>query len=161
MDWMGYVRFQQIKRYLHISEPQDTPISPKTWWKKLEPLNCNIRTRAKECFLPSANVLVDEMMIGFLGRSAHTIKMPNKPIRLGYKILALCDAGYTYDWELTSRVEGFSIAVPQSKRYPLSPTSSVVLQMLITLPYRIHFFTVYMDNHFSNVGLFARLHQQK
>jgi len=91
------------------------------------------------------------MMIRFLGRSAHTIKMPNKPIGLGYKILALCDASYTYDWELTSRVEGFLTAVPQSKPYPLFPTSSAVLQMLITLPYRTHFFTVYVDNYFSNV----------
>ena len=39
------------------------------------------------------------MMICFLGRSVHTIKMPNKPIGLGYKVLALCDTGYTYDWE--------------------------------------------------------------
>lgn len=154
---MSYTRFQQLKRYLHISEPSESPFQRKHWWKKLEPLNSSLRNRAKECFLPSTNVAIDEMMIRFLGRSVHTIKMPNKPIGLGYKVLAVCDAGYTYDWELTSRVEGFATSVQQKKPYPLSPTSSVVLQMLVKLPYRSHFFTAYMDNYFSNIRLFARL----
>ncbi|PWW73678.1 hypothetical protein C7212DRAFT_71680, partial [Tuber magnatum] len=88
--------FQQLKRYLHISEPQEMPVSQKTWWKKLEPLSSNIRTCAEECFLPSTNVLVDKMMIQSLGHSAHMIKMPNKLIGLGYKVLAVCDSGYTH-----------------------------------------------------------------
>ena len=72
-------------------------------------------------------------------------------------MLAVCDAGYTYDWELTSRVEGFTTSIQQKKPYSLSPTSSAVLQMLVKLPYRSHFFTVYMDNYVSNIRLFARL----
>ena len=97
MMHMSYTRFQQLKRYFHISEPSESPFEQKEWWKKLEPLNSSIRDQAKKCFLPSTNVAIDEMMIRFLGRSAHTIKMPNKPICLGYKVLAVCDAGYTYD----------------------------------------------------------------
>nr|AHE80947.1 putative transposase [Tuber indicum] len=143
---MRYIRFQQLKRYLHISEPSESPIPTQKFEKP-----------QKECFLPSTNVAVDEMMIRFLGRSAHTIKMPNKPISLGYKVLALCDAGYTYDWELTSRIASFATSEQQKMPYPLSPTSSAVLQMLTTLPYRTHFFTAYMDNYFSNIRLFARL----
>jgi len=104
MMQMSYTRFQQLKRYFHISEPSKSPIPRKEWWKKLEPLNSSIQDQAKKCFLSSTNVAIDEMMIRFLGRSAHTIKMPNKPIGLGYKVLAVCDAAYTYDWELTSRV---------------------------------------------------------
>ena len=100
---------------------------------------------------------IDEIMIHFQGRSAHTIKIPNKPISLGYKVLALCDAGYTFDWELTLRITSFASSKQIKKPYPLSPTSSDVLQMLTTLPYRTHFFTAYMDNYFSNIRLFARL----
>lgn len=157
MIQMSYTRFQQLKRYFHISEPSESPIKRKEWWKKLESLNSSIRDRAKECFLPSTNVAIDEIMIRFLGRLAHTIKMPNKPIGLGYKVLAVYDAGYTYDWELTSRVEGFATSIHQKKPYPLLPTSSAVLQILVKLPYRSYFFTVYIDNYFSNIRLFACL----
>ena len=77
---MSYPRFHQLERYFHISQPSKSPIERKEWWKKLEPLNSSIRDRAKECFLPSTNVAIDEIMIWFLGRLEHTIKMPNKPI---------------------------------------------------------------------------------
>ena len=93
----------------------------------------------------------------FLGRLVHDIKIPNQPIWLGYKVLALCDAGYIYHSKLTSQVEGFSTAVLQVKPYPLSPISSPVLQILIIFPYCTYFFTIYMNNYFSNVQLFAQL----
>ena len=157
MSRMRYIRFQQLKCYLHISEPSRSSIPAHEWWKKLEPLNSSLRKCSKDCFLPSTNVAIDKRMIRFQGRSAHTIKMPNKPISLGYKVLALCDAGYTFDWELTSRITSFASSKQIKKPYPLSPTSSAVLQMLTTLPYRTHFFTAYMDNYFSNTRLFARL----
>jgi len=96
-------------------------------------------------------------MIRLQGRSAHTSEMPNKPISLEYKVLALCDAGYIFDCELTSRITSFASLKQIKKPYPLSPTSSAVLQMLTTLPYCTHFFTAYMDNYFSNIQLFARL----
>ena len=44
--------------------------------------------------MPSLNVAVDEMMEAFTGRSAHTIKMSNKPIGEGYKTWAIADRGY-------------------------------------------------------------------
>jgi hypothetical protein len=42
------------------------------------------------------NVSVDEMMKAFTGRSAHTLKMLNKPVKEGYKMWALADHGYTW-----------------------------------------------------------------
>ncbi|CAG8464092.1 18444_t:CDS:2 [Dentiscutata erythropus] len=36
---------------------------------------------------------IDEMIARFLGRSIHTVRIKNKPIPEGYKILSLCDAG--------------------------------------------------------------------
>jgi len=140
MMWMSYTRFQELKCYLHISEPSELSFQWKYWWKKLESLNSSLRDRAKVCFLSSTNVAIDEM-IRFLGRSAHTIKMPNKPIGLDYKVLAVCNASYTYDWKLTSWVKGFATPVQHKKLYPLSSTLSAVLQMLVKLPYRSHFFT--------------------
>jgi len=43
-------------------------------------------------------------MVSFIGRSAYTVRIPSNPI-LGYKVLAICDAGYTLDWLFTSRIE--------------------------------------------------------
>ena len=31
--------------------------------------------------------------------------MPSEPIKEGYKVFALCDTGYTYDWLYASRSE--------------------------------------------------------
>jgi len=135
MMQMSYTRFQKLMPYFHISESSKSSIQQKQWWKKLEPLNRIIGNSAKKCFLPSINTAIDEMMIQFWGRSALTIKMPNKPIGLGYKVLAVCDAGYTYDWKLTSQVKDFATSVEQKKPYTLLPTSSAVLQMLVRLPY--------------------------
>jgi hypothetical protein len=36
------------------------------------------------------------MIARFSGRSVYTVRIKNKPTPEGYKILSLCDAGYTY-----------------------------------------------------------------
>ena len=49
------------------------------------------------------NVTVDEMMIQFGGCSYHTYYMPSKPTtKRYYKVFALGDIGYTYNWIFTS-----------------------------------------------------------
>jgi len=45
------------------------------------------------------------MIAHLSGHSAHTIRMKNKPTPDGYKILSLCDAGYTYTFMFTLWVE--------------------------------------------------------
>src|SRR5277367_3600419 len=44
------------------------------------------------------DVSFDEMMVPFSGRSKHTLKMKNKPISEGFKIWALCDHRYLWDF---------------------------------------------------------------
>ena len=93
---MSLKRFSQIKRYLHILDLTQT-LSRSHWHHKLEPLNSLIQKRCQQYYLPSSNVMVDEMMIRFGGRSLHTYRMPSKPIKEGYKVFALCDLSYTYN----------------------------------------------------------------
>jgi len=93
------------------------------------------------------------MIVNFTGRSTHTIWLPGKPIPVGYKVLAICDSGYTLNWLFTSRVDSISCL---EKHPNLSPTGSVVLQLCRTLnPAKRHI--VYMDNPFSTVLLFRKL----
>jgi len=98
---ISLVHFSQIKRFLHISDPK-LLLSRSEWFQKLEPLNAMIRSRCQQLYFPFSNVTVDEMMIRFGSRSYHTYRMPSKPITEGYKVFALCDIGYTFNWIFAS-----------------------------------------------------------
>ena len=87
---------------MHISPPE----KPSQWWHKLEPMSSIAQQRCQECYLPSSNVSIDEMMVKCEGRSAHVLTMKNKPIDQGYKLFALADHGYTYNWVYHSRTAG-------------------------------------------------------
>lgn len=84
-------RFEQIKRYLHISCPEEdvrlgrNQPANTTWWYKLEPLSSHLQASFQGYYSPSSNVSIDELMVRCFGRSSHTYKMPNKPIKQGYK----------------------------------------------------------------------------
>ncbi len=88
MEFMTFYRFQQIKRYFHISAPPTTStrIPLANWYLKLEPLASLLCTNFKAYVVLGQNVSFDEMMVPFSGRSRHTLKMKNKPIKEGFKI---------------------------------------------------------------------------
>ena len=101
-------------------------------------------------------------MIRFIGRSVHTVRLPNKPIPEGYKVFALCEHGYTFSFMYTSRVEQFSgqeLDLPYLGPgiLPLSPTSRAVVKLAAALPSQQYRFTLYCDNYFSNIPLFQAL----
>jgi hypothetical protein len=69
---------------------------------KLEPLASLLRTKFQEYVVLSQNVSFDEMMVPFSGRSWHTLKMKNKLVSEGFKVWALCDHRYLWDFLLYS-----------------------------------------------------------
>jgi len=163
-SYMGQTRFEEIKRWFHISPPATFPRNG--WYEKLQPLTGNLERRFQLYVLPASQVAVDEMMVRFTGRSQHTVRMPSKPIPEGYKIYALCDRGYTYAWAYSSRVDSFlGFDKPFPGPHPkgpdnplvLSPTSRMFFWLCQSLPSKEHRFTVYCDNYFSNVPLFKAL----
>ncbi|KAF9367391.1 hypothetical protein CPB97_005841, partial [Podila verticillata] len=81
--------------------------------------------------------------------------MKGKPTPEGYKILTLCEAGYTYAFLYTSRIKSI---IGIEKIPGLSLTSSAIVHLAKTLPYSTCTFNIYMDNYFSNVRLFKFLH---
>jgi len=185
MDAMGLNRFEQIKRYIHISLPITAsappappappalpapPAPPPAWYKKLEPMASMLANRFRSAYMPSSNCSIDEMMVRFTGRSKHTLKMPNKPIDEGYKVFAICDHGYTYGFEFCSRVDGASGLIGHSPIPPpipppigysrnLTPTSTTCLRLALLLPYRKWHYSIYFDSFFSNTALFATLQE--
>ena len=95
------------------------------------------------------------MMVLFCGRSSHTVKMPNKPISQGYKIYALCDHGYTYNFTFYSPLSGYAYVHNHQLGFP--PTSNALYDLALSLPYSTYRFDIYMDNYFSNVPVFQAL----
>ena len=78
---------------------------PTFWYFKLDPLATYIKTVSKSIYISSSNVSIDEIIARFSERSAYTVRIKNKPILKGYKILSLCDSGYIYTFIFTSRIQ--------------------------------------------------------
>jgi len=159
--YLSQNRFEQLKRYFHISPPyQHLPRAQ--WYEKFQPLANLLATKYQALLVPASKVAVDEMMIKFTGRSVHTTLIRGKPIPQGYKVLALCDHGYTYSFLFTSRAESFAELNSSLYSGPLklSPTSCAVYQLACTLPFNQFFFTIYMDNYFTNILLLKALRDQ-
>lgn len=150
---LSQTRFTKIKRYLHIADP-DIVLTDAEWYKKLEPISSSIRQRCQTLAIPATNVSVDEMMVRFFGRSKHTVRMPKKPIKEGFKIFASCERGYTYNWLFCSRKTGIAELPPHAT---LAPTQAAVRYLALSLPYNDYHFNVYMDNLFTTVPLLLDL----
>lgn len=146
-QYMKKIRYQQIKRYLHVSVPEATIIN---YFDKLEPLLSHVRDMSKKLYTLATNVSVDEMIIRFSGRSAHTVRMKNKPTPEGFKIFSLCDSGYTYTFLPTSRIAPVQI----EKVDGLTQTGSIVNHLTQQLPHSRLNFNIYMDNFFTSTKLF-------
>ena len=113
------------------------------------------REGCQRCLTLGSAVAIDEIMVRFHGRSIDTCKMPNKPIKQGYKIFALADNGYVWHFQLSSRQH----RIRELKKVDeLTPTGSMVLQMAQLLPKVSNSHSViYMDNYFTSIPLFSML----
>ena len=123
-----------------------------------------MREKSAFYWLPSSNLTVDEVMLKFESRTSQKITIPCKPIPTGFKLFALGDSGYIYDWECTRSglAEGLlkekkriSISISISSNSTIStqlnPTQSVVIRLSNSLSKYVEnglFFHFYLDNLF-------------
>ena len=84
--FMSEWRWNQIHRHLTFNIdstkrplPDFGPVECQPWWK-VEPVYSTVRANCIQAVEPSSWISVDEIMVPFRGRSAHTVKQPNKPI---------------------------------------------------------------------------------
>jgi Transposase IS4 len=100
-------------------------------------------------------------MLKFKGRTTQKITIPDKPIPTGFKIFALEDSGYTYNWECTrpglaegvlSEKKRISVSISNSSISTfLNPTQSVVIRLIKCLSIYIEkglSFHLFLDNLF-------------
>lgn len=158
---MTQTRFEQIKRYLHISDHTAPHVH---YYDKVQPLLNHVQATSQRHYVPKTSVSVDEMIVRFGGRSQHTYRLKGKPTPVGYKILALCDSGYTYAFLPESRVSQASDLppdTPSDNDDRLSMTGRKVMFLVEQLPFDRHVFNIYMDNYFSTIPLFKNLRNRQ
>lgn len=155
-------RFEQLKRYFHISPPYNS-LPRSRWYQKFHPLASILSARFQNYLLPASDAVVDDLMIRFTGRSAHTTQIRGKTIPRGYNVLALCDHGYTYSFLFTRNTESFAELNSDLYSGPLrlSSTSRAIYQLAASLPSDQFSFTIYMDYYFTNIPLLTALRQRK
>ena len=78
--------------------------------------------------------------------------MPNKPITQGYKLYAIADHGYIYNFLQSFCEKGLQDILLQPN---LTKTGRLVKNLAFTLPRQN--LTIYIDNYFTSVPLFEEL----
>ncbi|VVT46130.1 uncharacterized protein SAPINGB_P001061 [Magnusiomyces paraingens] len=180
-EYMTYDRFEEIYKYFHISDYSDffpcdnddrkdfthndqlaiqSGAGSSTTWEKFTLFARVIKENSQAVFLPGKNMNIDEMTIGFKGRSPFS-HSDNKSgsLKKSYRTVSLCHKGYTYDFLFQSSASGLQ-GVPvraNDETHSFSPTSRGLYQMICSLPFRKHFFVIYMDHTFTNSELFGTL----
>jgi len=149
---MSLTRYQQIKRYFHVSDPT-IELDQKHWYEKLNLLANQLQESFEKYFLLGMKVAIDEMIVRFCRRTLHTLQVKNKSIKQRYKIFALCSHGYTYGLLWYSVSEGIADLIRLNH---LIPTASGVFQLAKLLPERKRCNLV-LDNYFTNISLFEEL----
>jgi Transposase IS4 len=105
--FMSLRRYHQTHRYFTLRDGTVNPRKEKeTFAWKLEPVASIIKQNCKALWSPSSHLAVDEAMIAYKGRTVDKVKLPNKPIKEGYKVWVLGDAGYVYDGLWHSHIDG-------------------------------------------------------
>ncbi len=100
-------------------------------------------------------------MLKFEERTSQKITIPGKPIPTGFKLFALGDSGYIYNWEcikpgiaeeILREKKKVSISIPNSSiSTSLNPTQSVIIRLANSLSKFVKdglFFHFYLNNLF-------------
>jgi Transposase IS4 len=121
-------RFKSILSNFHF---KDRGFKPKkdNWWDKLEPIFSILRQKCSFYWIPSINLTVNKIMLKFEGRTTQKITISGKPIPTGFKIFALGDSGYIYNWKCTrpGLAEG---VLTEKKRISISISNSTAFTLL-------------------------------
>lgn len=162
----GKTRFEQIHRYITLRDAERSPRQPGECFAwRVEPIASQIRKNTQKVWIPGSHLAIDESMVRFKGRSFDKVKLPNKPIKEGYKIWAHGCKGYIDDWLWHSRKEGPEESITseefdrltdgQIQKFRFAPTFALILRLAMRLRQRYPepAFCYFLDNLFLNVDV--------
>lgn len=78
------------------------------------------------------------------------------PISQGFKLFVLADHDFIYYFYPASRTQG---VIEIGKPTGLTKTGQMVYELIQNLPKDLHSFNVYIDNYFTSIELFKKLHE--
>jgi hypothetical protein len=117
MHHMSWSRYELLKSRIKVSDidvDDEHKDVPGDWHFKLSPLDERFMKRFQDTVVLGSNIPYDEQMLPFRSRSPHVTKVPGKPNPDGFKVWALCDDGYLFDWLYYSGSAGKFGVVPDS-----------------------------------------------
>lgn len=175
---MTHARFEQIRRVFHVSMRHHLSAAPASSpWVEVEALSQTLVNASERCYVPSSNMSVEEMTVGFHRHvSPCQLSMYSwKERRIdtsndALKIFCLTDEhGFSYNWSFCSRASNIrteaqlnAVALPPLDK-PLTATSMAVLKQVAALPQMdgtgggTSRYTLFLDSYFASVPLFAAL----
>lgn len=144
-------RFKELLCYLHLASSADPNAPSQDKLFKVRWLYELVKNRCITSYSPSANLAVDEAMIGFKGRIGFKQYMPAKPTKWGIKVWSLADSanGYLLNFEF------YTGAASAEEKKQEAPNQSLVLRLMT--PYEGKYYRLWMDNWYSSIPLFSAL----
>ena len=162
-QFMGLGRFKQIHRFFSLNDENTVPPPLNApWFHRIQRVSDLIRAACRDAYIPSSQIVIDEAMVAFKGRSKDIVKLKNKPIDTGYKLWCIGDHGYIWSWLFHSKEEGVeTFKIGQKTSWPradnssqksveLAPTFALVLRLADQLPKQLDY-CIYLDNLFLNL----------
>jgi hypothetical protein len=150
----SYTRWEQIKRYFKISNPEEE--DPYDKMAKVRGLWEHFLAACKANLWPSKEVAVDEAMKKFKGRCSFKQYIKNKPVRWGLKIFCACCAATVYLWNAILYV-GKQQTEENSKK-EMGATTAIVVDLLGPLSGKNHH--VFTDNFYTSIPLMVELRKR-
>jgi len=68
------------------------------WHKKLSPLDTHLQERFQAATIPKSWLLYNKIMVSYQGCSKYTTKVKGKPQSDSFKVWAIAEQGYLFDW---------------------------------------------------------------
>ena len=166
---MSLNRFEDIKRYLKVNDPDDD-IDGKgfQWYRKVDSFYSDFCSASLKYWIPSNWLAVDEALDMCKARSVHTLKLDVKVGRKGHKYYGIADGSYLLNFLYTSKKFGVAnlrtnqeLGIFVFKKDQLSDSARVVIQLVESIPYQnVGGYTLVLDNFFNSVKLATELKQR-
>jgi hypothetical protein len=142
-------RFEQLLRYFHVAPP-DAVHAPDDVLARVRQLMQSLQHSFAHHYLPSRDLVLDEAMVAYKGRSSIKQYIPSKPHRWGYKVWCLASNGYLVRFEV---YEGKELH-PSGR----GVTYDTVMRMV--QPYEGKQHVLYIDSWFTSAKLLDALQQR-
>lgn len=148
---MSLRRFEQIKRFLHLSS-----LDPSTdCLAKFRPWTDELVSNCKSVYYPGREISIDEMVIPFQGRCRFKSRIKYKRAGDGFLVYALCDSsnGYTFTFQFAFDTTVEKIEMREGK------LANAVYNLVRQLQEKWH--VIVTDNLYTSVRLAEYLLQHE